>query len=249
MDPRVIILRRVEGGRARWNPCPSLQAGEGRPASAGGEAYVAGRKPERRKRDTTWSRTVPRSPFAGASARRRSSPVGDPEDGRRNTPLRRHRDQRGASTSSWERSTDERRNSGGTHMSSPASHAGGHGQGNRERGIRRCAAHGARHAAHALPDEDGRVLPALGWCRKERGWGQRAFDAEVASLLGLTPAYVKGVVTFYTIYHQHPVGRYFVQVCTTSPCGVCGAEDVVKAFLRHTGTTSSVRRPPKVASP
>ena len=29
--------------------------------------------------------------------------------------------------------------------------------------------------------------------------------------------------------------RYFVQVCTTSPCNVCGAEDVVRAFLDHTG--------------
>ena len=33
---------------------------------------------------------------------------------------------------------------------------------------------------------------------------------------------------------MHPVGKHFVQVCTTSPCNVCGAEDVVKAFLAHT---------------
>jgi NADH:ubiquinone oxidoreductase subunit E len=59
--------------------------------------------------------------------------------------------------------------------------------------------------------------------------------AEVAKLLELTPAYVKGVVTFYTMYHQHPVGRYFVQVCTTSPCQICGAEEVTEALLRHTG--------------
>ena len=59
--------------------------------------------------------------------------------------------------------------------------------------------------------------------------------AEVAAALDLTPAYVKGVVTFYTMYHQHPVGKYFIQVCTTSPCNVCGAEDVVDALLRHTG--------------
>jgi NADH:ubiquinone oxidoreductase subunit E len=58
---------------------------------------------------------------------------------------------------------------------------------------------------------------------------------EVAQYLDLTPAYVKGVVTFYTMYHQHPVGRYFIQVCTTSPCGVCGAEQVVEALLKHTG--------------
>jgi len=57
----------------------------------------------------------------------------------------------------------------------------------------------------------------------------------VADVLELTPAYVKGVVTFYTMYHQHPVGRYFIQVCTTTPCHVCGAEGVVDAFLQHTG--------------
>ena len=57
--------------------------------------------------------------------------------------------------------------------------------------------------------------------------------AEVAQVLSLTPAYVKGVVTFYTMYHQHPVGKYFVQVCTTSPCNVCD-RNIVKAFLEHT---------------
>ena len=43
------------------------------------------------------------------------------------------------------------------------------------------------------------------------------------------------LVTFYTMYHTHPVGRHFIQVCTTSPCNICGAEDVVKAFLEQTG--------------
>jgi NADH:ubiquinone oxidoreductase subunit E len=57
----------------------------------------------------------------------------------------------------------------------------------------------------------------------------------VAQVLDLTPAYVKGVVSFYTMYHQHPVGQHFIQVCTTSPCNVCGAEDVVNALLKHTG--------------
>ncbi len=80
------------------------------------------------------------------------------------------------------------------------------------------------------------LLPALWIIQRERGWVSEGGMAEVAEVLELTPAYVKGVVTFYTMYHQHPVGKYFVQVCTTSPCGVCGAEDVVKAFLQHTRT-------------
>jgi NADH:ubiquinone oxidoreductase subunit E len=57
----------------------------------------------------------------------------------------------------------------------------------------------------------------------------------VAEVLGLTPAYVKGVVTFYTMYHTHPVGRHFIQVCTTTPCNICGAEEVVNALLGATG--------------
>jgi NADH-quinone oxidoreductase E subunit len=86
------------------------------------------------------------------------------------------------------------------------------------------------------PTRMAALLPALWIIQRERGWVSEAAMAEVADVLELTPAYVKGVVTFYTMYHQHPVGKYFIQVCTTSPCGVCGAEDVVKAFLQHTKT-------------
>ena len=78
------------------------------------------------------------------------------------------------------------------------------------------------------------LLPALWMVQETRGWVSESGMAEVADVLELTPAYVKGVVTFYTMYHQHPVGKHFIQVCTTAPCNVCGAEDVVNAFLEHT---------------
>ncbi|HQR18709.1 MAG TPA: NAD(P)H-dependent oxidoreductase subunit E [Gemmatimonadales bacterium] len=79
------------------------------------------------------------------------------------------------------------------------------------------------------------LLPALWMVQEERGWISEPAMAEVAEVLGLTPAYVKGVVTFYTMYHTHPVGRHFIQVCTTSPCNLCGAESVMQALLRDTG--------------
>ena len=85
------------------------------------------------------------------------------------------------------------------------------------------------------PNKQAALLPTLWIAQREHGWISDRIMAEVAEVLGLTPAYVKGVVTFYTMYHQHPVGKNFVQVCTTSPCQVCGAEEVVDAFLRHTG--------------
>jgi len=85
------------------------------------------------------------------------------------------------------------------------------------------------------PTKQAALLPALWVVQRERGWISDRNMAEVAEALGITPAYVKGVVTFYTMYHQHPVGRNFVQVCTTSPCNICGAEGVVKALLEQTG--------------
>ena len=85
------------------------------------------------------------------------------------------------------------------------------------------------------PTKMAALLPTLWMVQRERGWVSEEAMVEVSQVLELTPAYVKGVVTFYTMYHQHPVGRYFIQVCTTSPCGACGAEKVVETLLEETG--------------
>jgi NADH-quinone oxidoreductase E subunit len=84
------------------------------------------------------------------------------------------------------------------------------------------------------PTKRAALLPALWMVQQARGSISDQAMAEVAQVLDLTPALVKGVVTFYTMYHQHPVGTHFIQVCTTTPCNLCGAEEVVKAFLQHT---------------
>ncbi|WP_439643300.1 NADH-quinone oxidoreductase subunit NuoE family protein [Gemmatimonas sp.] len=85
------------------------------------------------------------------------------------------------------------------------------------------------------PTKQAALLPALWMLQDARGWVSDKGIEEIASILEITPAYIKGVVSFYTMYHQHPVGRHFIQVCTTTPCNICGAEDVVKSFLEHTG--------------
>ncbi|MSR07446.1 MAG: NAD(P)H-dependent oxidoreductase subunit E [Gemmatimonadetes bacterium] len=85
------------------------------------------------------------------------------------------------------------------------------------------------------PTKRAGLLPALWMVQEARGWISDDAMAEVAQVLELTPAYVKGVATFYTMYHLHPVGKHFVQVCTTTPCNICGAEGVAEAFLKHTG--------------
>ncbi len=85
------------------------------------------------------------------------------------------------------------------------------------------------------PTKMAALLPALWIVQEARGWICEQAMTEVAAQLDLTAAYVKGVVSFYTMYHQHPVGKHFIQVCTTSPCLCAGADKVVDAFLEHTG--------------
>ena len=85
------------------------------------------------------------------------------------------------------------------------------------------------------PTKQACLLPALWMVQEARGWIAPQAMAEVAEVLDLTPAYVRGVATFYTMYHLHPVGRHFIQVCGTSPCHLGGAADTLQAILKATG--------------
>jgi NADH-quinone oxidoreductase E subunit len=88
------------------------------------------------------------------------------------------------------------------------------------------------------PDKQAALLPALHLAQELRGHLSPGTMDEVAEKLGLAPAYVRGVATFYTMYNLAPVGKYLIQVCTNISCNLCGGEDVAKAFLDATGTDS-----------
>jgi NADH-quinone oxidoreductase E subunit len=84
------------------------------------------------------------------------------------------------------------------------------------------------------PTKQAALLPTLGLAQEIRGHVSPASMDRVAELLDLSPAYVRGVSTFYTMYNKRPVGRHLVQVCTNISCNLCGADEVVEAFLRYT---------------
>lgn len=85
------------------------------------------------------------------------------------------------------------------------------------------------------PDRMGALHPVLNMAEEVHGQLTPEDLAHVAEILGLAPAYVRGMATFYTMYRR-PAGKYFIQVCNSISCHVCGAEDVLEAFLRATGT-------------
>lgn len=72
------------------------------------------------------------------------------------------------------------------------------------------------------------IIPLLWRAQEQEGWLTRPAIEHVAQMLGL--AYIRAleVATFYFMFHLHPVGTVaHIQICGTSPCMVCGAEELV----------------------
>jgi NADH-quinone oxidoreductase subunit E len=67
------------------------------------------------------------------------------------------------------------------------------------------------------------------------GWVPKVAMDVVADLLDMPPIRVYEVATFYTMFNLTPIGRYNLQVCTTTPCWLRGSDDVVAACFKATG--------------
>jgi NADH-quinone oxidoreductase E subunit len=91
-------------------------------------------------------------------------------------------------------------------------------------------------ALSRYPEKRAALLPMLGYAQERNGWVSDDSMEQIAGALDLTPAYVRSVATFYTMYNKHPVGRHFIQVCTCISCHLHEADEVFERFLAETGT-------------
>ena len=74
------------------------------------------------------------------------------------------------------------------------------------------------------------VMPFLDIAQRQNdNWLSQECAEYVANQLDMPFIKVWEVVTFYSMYNTQPVGKNFVQVCTTTPCWLRGSENVVKA--------------------
>jgi NADH-quinone oxidoreductase E subunit len=81
------------------------------------------------------------------------------------------------------------------------------------------------------PTERALLLPALHLAQRHwGGWLPEEAILAVAAELGLPPAEVYGVVTFYDLYHERPVGRHRIRVCTNVPCMLRGSAELMAAL-------------------
>jgi NADH-quinone oxidoreductase subunit E len=79
------------------------------------------------------------------------------------------------------------------------------------------------------------VLPLLDLAQRQVGWVPKAAMDKVAEILDMAPIRVYEVATFYTMFNLRPVGRWFLQACTTTPCWLRGSDEVLGACKKKLG--------------
>lgn len=88
------------------------------------------------------------------------------------------------------------------------------------------------------------VMPLLTLAQKQNdNWLPKAAMDYIAEVLDMPPIRVYEVATFYSMYNLAPVGKHFVELCTTTPCWLRGSDAIVKACEKHLGVQAGETTP------
>ena len=75
------------------------------------------------------------------------------------------------------------------------------------------------------------VMPLLDLAqRQHNNWIPMAAIEAIANRLEMAEIRVLEVATFYTMFNLKPVGKYFLQACTTTPCWLRGSEEMMRCI-------------------
>ena len=88
------------------------------------------------------------------------------------------------------------------------------------------------------PEPRSAVMPLLYLAMAEEGYLTDNGMREVAQAVGLTPAQVRAVASFYTMYKREHTGRYLISCCTSISCMLLGSDEVLSAIEDETDVTA-----------
>lgn len=86
----------------------------------------------------------------------------------------------------------------------------------------------------SYPEPRSAVMPLLYLAMAEEGYLTDNGMREVAKRVGLTPAQVSAVASFYTMYKREHPGNYLISCCTSISCMLLGSDEVLKAIEDET---------------
>lgn len=93
----------------------------------------------------------------------------------------------------------------------------------------------ARKIMSRYPDPRSAVMPLLYLAMAEEGYLTDRGIEEVANHVGVTPAQVQAVASFYNMYKRRKTGNYLVSCCTSISCMLVGGDDVLHAAEDEAG--------------
>ena len=80
------------------------------------------------------------------------------------------------------------------------------------------------------------ILPVLDIAqRQNKGWLSKQAIEKVGETLNLSFIRVMEIATFYSMFNLEPVGKYFIQMCRTTPCWLRGSDNLMKIAKEITG--------------
>ena len=86
--------------------------------------------------------------------------------------------------------------------------------------------------------EEGRrsaLMPLLWEVQRNERYISEARMQEIADIVGITATEVKGVLSFYSTFHEQPVGKYHIQICSTLSCALAGANEMYNYLVNELG--------------
>ncbi|XP_068003701.1 NADH dehydrogenase [ubiquinone] flavoprotein 2, mitochondrial [Melanerpes formicivorus] len=90
------------------------------------------------------------------------------------------------------------------------------------------------------------VMAVLDLAQRQHGWLPISAMNKVAEVLEMPPMRVYEVATFYTMYNRKPVGKYHIQVCTTTPCMLRDSDSILEAIKKKLGIKVGETTPDKL---
>lgn len=85
------------------------------------------------------------------------------------------------------------------------------------------------------PVKRSAILPLLNLAQREEGYVSETAMKEIAKILDLTPPQVYETVTFYTMLHLRPIGRFHIQVCKSLMCALIRSDELIQWLQIHLG--------------
>jgi NADH-quinone oxidoreductase subunit E len=85
------------------------------------------------------------------------------------------------------------------------------------------------------PDNQSALMPVLYMIQEKYGWISDESIEYLNKLLNLPLVDIKGVVSFYEMFHEKPKGKYLIDICSNVSCMLCNSEMVIKTLEQKLG--------------